>query len=169
MEQSVQSSTLHISNKLREEVLKDRMVELVLFCFVPNHYHIVVRELIDNGISKYMQRVLTAYTKYFNIRHEKTGHLFQGPYKSVHIEDDRQLMHTSAYIHKHPCEINGWLGREDKYPWSSYQDCINRNRFDELLITGIITERYIENKGVSSYKKFVSSSPAKEITKELFN
>lgn len=169
MEQSVQSSTLHISNKLREEVLKDRMVELVLFCFVPNHFHIVVRELIDNGISKYMQRVLTAYTKYFNIRHEKTGHLFQGPYKSVHIEDDRQLMHTSAYIHKHPCEINGWLGREDKYPWSSYQDCINRNRFDELLITGIITERYIENKGVSSYKKFVSSSPAKEITKELFN
>ncbi len=168
IKQSVQSSTLRISDELKEEVLKDRMVELVLFCLVPNHFHILVRELVDNGISKYMQRVLTAYTKYFNTRHEKSGHLFQGPYKSVHIEDDRQLMHTSAYIHKHPCEIGGWIRKEDKYPWSSYQDCIGENRFGTLLMTDIISGRYMEGKGVDSYKKFVSSSPAKEITKELF-
>ena len=167
VEQSVQSSTLHIGDKLREEILKDRMVELVLFCLAPNHFHIVVRELVDDGISKYMQRILTAYTKYFNTRHEKSGHLFQGSYKSVHIEDDRQLMHTSAYIHKHPSEMSGWLGREDKYPWSSYQDCIEENRFGELLLTDVITERYIKDKGISSYRKFVASSPAKERTKEL--
>ena len=166
--QNVQSSTLHILGELKSEILKKRMVELVVFCLAPNHFHTIIRELVDNGISKYMQRVLTAYTKYFNTRHEKSGHLFQGPYKSVHISEDRQLMHTSAYIHKHPCEIKGWMGKEHLYPWSSYQDCIGENRFEELLVTDIITDRYVKDKGVSSYKKFVSSSPAKEITKELF-
>ena len=60
------------------------------------------------------------------------------------------------------------MGKEHLYPWSSYQDCIGENRFEELLVTDIITDRYVKDKGVSSYKKFVSSSPAKEITKELF-
>jgi putative transposase len=168
IKQSVQSRTLHIDQDLKKEILKNRMVELVAFCLVPNHFHLMLRELVEGGISKYMQRVLTAYVKYFNLRHDKSGYLFQGKYKSVHIEDDRQLMHTSAYIHKHPCELGSWLGKEDKYPWSSYQDCIGENRFDKLLVTDIITERYIEEKGTFSYKKFVSSSPAKEITKELF-
>ncbi|OHB18176.1 MAG: hypothetical protein A2544_02500 [Candidatus Zambryskibacteria bacterium RIFOXYD2_FULL_43_10] len=118
--QNVQSSTLHIKDELKSEILEKRMVELVVFCLAPNHFHTIIRELVDNGISKYMQRVLTAYTKYFNTRHEKSGHLFQGPYKSVHISEDRQLMHTSAYIHKHPCEISGWRGKEHLYPWSSY-------------------------------------------------
>ncbi|MEK7461888.1 MAG: transposase [Patescibacteria group bacterium] len=166
--QNVQSSTLHIKDKLKSEILEKRIVELVIFCLAPNHFHIIVRELVDNGISKYMHRVLTAYTKYFNTRHEKSGHLFQGSYKSVHIGEDRQLMHTSAYIHKHPCEIYGWSGREHLYPWSSYQDCISKNRFEGLLMTDVITDRYIKDGGVSSYKKFVSTSPAKEITKKLF-
>lgn len=167
--QNVQSSTLHITNELKSDILEKRMVELVVFCLAPNHFHIIVRELADNGISRYMHRVLTAYTKYFNTRHEKSGHLFQGPYKSVHIEEDRQLMHVSAYIHKHPCEIYGWSGREHLYPWSSYQDCIDENRFGELLVTDIITDRYIKNNGISSYKKFVSSSPAKDITPKLLS
>lgn len=168
IKQSVQSRTLHIDLDLKKDILKNRMVELVAFCLVPNHFHLLVRELVEGGISKYMQRVLTAYVKYFNLRHDKSGYLFQGKYKSVHIEDDRQLMHTSAYIHKHPCEIRGWPGKESEYPWSSYQDCIEENRFDELLVTDIITERYIEKKSIFSYKEFVSTSPAKEITKELF-
>ncbi|MEK7112201.1 MAG: transposase, partial [Patescibacteria group bacterium] len=67
--QSVQSRTLHIKDELKNEILEKRIVELVIFCLAPNHFHIIVRELIDNGISKYMHRVLTAYTKYFNIRH----------------------------------------------------------------------------------------------------
>jgi len=167
--QNVQSRALHIRAELKDEILEKRIVELVLFCLVSNHFHIIVRELVDNGISKYMHRVLTAYTKYFNTRHKKSGHLFQGPYKSVHIEDDRQLMHTSAYIHKHPCEISHWAGKEHLYSWSSYQDCIGENRFGELLVTDVITDRYIKDKGVFSYKKFVASSPAKEITKELFS
>lgn len=168
IESSVQSRTLHIDVELESEILKNRMVELVAFCLVPNHFHLILRELVEDGISKYMQRVSTAYVKYFNLRHNKSGYLFQGKYKSVHIDSDRQLMHTSAYIHKHPMEL-GWGGKEDRYPWSSYQDYIEKNRFGDLLVTDVVMERFREEKGVSSYRKFVSSSPAKEITKELFN
>jgi len=167
IQESVQSPTLNtlcIDPDLEKEILKKRMVELVAFCLVKNHFHLLVHELVENGVSKYMQRVLTAYVKYFNLRHDKSGYLFQGKFKSVLIEDDRQLMHTSAYIHKHPGEI-GWKGKEEKYPWSSYQDYIGENRFGSLLITDIITQRFIEEKDSSGYREFVSTSPAKELIK----
>jgi len=162
IKQNVQSSTLHIDAELEKDILKNRIVELVTFCLMPNHFHLVVHELIEGGISKYMQRIMTAYTKYFNLRHDKTGHLFQGRYKSVLIDNDKQLMHLSAYIHKNPIEI-GWRGKEDKYPWSSYQDYVVKNRFGNLLVTDVVTKRFEEEKGKLSYKKFVSTSPAKEL------
>lgn len=160
IKESVQSRTLHINEELEQEILKDRMVELILFCLMPNHFHLMVRELEEGGLSKYMHRVLTAYVKYFNLRHDKSGYLFQGKYKDVHVKNDRQLMHTSAYIHKHPREI-GWVEKEHLYTWSSYQDCIAENRFGKLLVPDIVTERYRNEKG--SYREFVSTSPAKEL------
>ena len=62
-----------------------------------------------------MQRILNAYTKYFNAKYKKTGHLFQGPFKAVHIERNEQLLHLSAYIHRNPREIKGWKNREHLY------------------------------------------------------
>jgi putative transposase len=167
---NVQSQALHIGADLEEEVLKNRMVELVAFCLVPNHFHLILRELVEGGISKYMQRVLTAYVKYFNLRHDKSGHLFQGPYKSVHIGEDKQLLHTSAYIHKHPLEI-GWKGSVKEYPWSSYQDYVIENRFGNLLLTNVITDRFEKEYGRFDYNTYVATSPAKEmarITEDLF-
>lgn len=168
LKESVLNSILHIDADLIKEVLKNRMVEVVNFCLMPNHFHFLLRELKDKGIAKYMQRLLIAYTKYFNKRHNKSGHLFQGSYKSVHVGNDEQLMYLSAYIHKNPSEIRGWNGKEDRFPWSSYPDCLNPNRFGNLLVTDIITERFIENKGMGTYREYVATSPAKEITKQLF-
>jgi len=161
IKQSVQSSTLHIGLELEKDILKNRTMELVSFCLMPNHFHLQVLEKTEGGIAKYMQRVLTAYTKYFNLRHQKSGHLLQGSYKSVLMEDDLQLMHTSAYIHKNPRELASWKGKEDKYPWSSFQDYVSLNRFGKLLSTGIILDRHDNNKK-SIYKNFVDTSPAKE-------
>lgn len=158
----VQSSTLNITRDFVEEILKERMVELVAFCLMPNHFHLILCEKKEGGIAKYMQRVLTAYTKYFNTRHNKTGHLFQGSYKSVHIEGDEQLMYTSAYIHKNPIELTEWKNKLEKYPWSSYQDFILMNRWDDLLSRDILLERYSDLKSNDSYRKFVETSPAKE-------
>ncbi|MEK9179321.1 MAG: hypothetical protein AAB893_02530, partial [Patescibacteria group bacterium] len=94
------------------------------------------------------------------VRHQKSGHLLQGSYKSVLMENDLQLMHTSAYIHKNPCELRDWKGKEVEYPWSSFQDYVLLNRWGNLLSTDIILDRYKNEKG--SYFDFAKTSSAKE-------
>lgn len=160
IKQSVQHSMLHIDTELINDVVKNRSIELILFCFMPNHFHLLVKEVEEGGIAKYMQRVLNAYTKYFNTKYETSGHLFQSSYKSVLMEDDVQLMHLSAYIHKNPSELREWKGKEEHYPWSSYQDCLFENRFEKLLVPDIIMCRYEKDK--TAYKRFVITSKAKE-------
>lgn len=140
------------------------MVELVAFCIMPNHFHLIVKELEEGGIATYMQRVLTAYSKYYNTKYEKSGHVFQGPYGAVHIEDDRQLLHLSAYIHRNPREISKWFNKEDQYPWSSYRDFIGDNRWGNLLLPDIVLGQFKDKK---HYHKFVKTSPAKVFEDEL--
>ena len=141
-----------------------RMVELVAFCIMPNHFHLIVKELEENGIASYMQRVLNAYGKYYNTKYEKTGHVFQGPYRAVHISDDRQLLYLSAYIHRNPREISRWFRKEDQYIWSSYQDFIGENRWSDMLMPDIVRGQF---KNHQKYHEFVKTSPAKLIEGEL--
>ncbi len=161
-----QHRMLLINKDLAREVIINRNVELVAFCLMPNHFHLIVREVNEGGISKYMQRVQNAYTKYFNTKYDKSGHLFQGSYRSRHISDDAYLMHLSAYIHKNPMEFmrSKWIEvNEESYYWSSLQDYIKSNRFPGLLEPGVIVDRYNEGKEHNmTYKKFVMTSPAKE-------
>jgi putative transposase len=141
---------------------------LINFTLMPNHFHLIIRELKEGGISQYMQRVLNAYTKYYNTKYKISGHLFQGPFQIVYIKNDNQLLYLSAYIHRNPGEIKEWTGKEHIFPYSSYQDCINKNRWGELLKTDIITEQFSTGE---KYKSFVETSGAKDspriINKEL--
>ncbi|MEX2013897.1 MAG: transposase [Parcubacteria group bacterium] len=147
-----------------EDVIKKRTIELVAFCIVPNHFHLLVKELEEGGIAAYMQRVLNAYSKYYNTKYEKSGHVFQGPYQFVHIEDNRQLLHVSAYIHRNSREIARWFRKEHQYPWSSYQDFIGENRWGGLLVQDIILGQF---KDKDKYNHFVQTSPAKLLEGEL--
>lgn len=140
------------------EVAGKRYVELVGFCLMSNHYHLLVKNVEEDGISRYMQRVLNSHTKYFNTKYERSGHLFQGPYKAVHIESDKQLQYLSTYIHRNPRELKRWRGKEHQYPWSSFQDYVSENRWGELLVSDIILDSY---KDARAYKKFVDTSSAK--------
>ncbi len=143
-------------NKL-EKIVKDRFVGLINFCVMPNHFHLTVFNSEEKGISRYMHKVLTAYTKYFNTKYKKVGHVFQGPYKAVHIEDDIQLQYLSTYIHKNPKEIKGV--NYETYPWSSYSDYVKKNRWGELLKPEIILDSF---KSIEEYRKFIKTSVAKE-------
>ena len=147
-----------------DEIIKKRRVELVAFCIMPNHFHLIVKELDEGGIAAYMQRVLTSYSKYYNTKYQKSGHVFQGPYRAVHIADDRQLLHLSAYIHRNPREISKWFKKEDQYPWSSYQDFIDENRWGNLIMPDIVIEQF---KDKAEYENFVKTSPAKIKEEEL--
>jgi len=159
--QGVQHSVL---NKTTEEIVKNRTVELIAFCLMSNHFHLIVKDIDEEGIANYMQRVLNSYTKYFNTKYEKSGHLFQGPYKAVHVQDDEQLLYLSAYIHRNPRELKEWLGKENLYEWSSYSDFIGENRFGYLLVTDIVTDQF---KNKEKYEEFVSTSTSKLLQGEL--
>jgi len=155
----VKHSVFNISKEETAEVVENRYVEIVAFCLMPNHFHLILKEQEEGGIAKYTQRVLNSYTKYFNTRYKKSGHLFQGPYKAVHVENNRQLLHLSAYIHKNPIELPKWKGKEFDYPWSSLQDFTSKNRFEGLLAQEIIIDQF---NNLGEYKKFIKTSSAKE-------
>lgn len=146
------------------EIVGERYVELLSFCLMPNHFHLIVREIEESGTARYMQRVLNGYTKYYNAKYEASGHLFQGPYKAVHVESNEQLLHLSAYVHRNPRELPGWKDKEHTYAWSSYQDYIDENRWGDLLSTGLILEQF-ETK--NEYHEFVHSSTTKMSDEEL--
>ncbi|CAN5134158.1 hypothetical protein BH11PAT3_BH11PAT3_2770 [soil metagenome] len=146
------------------EIIEKRQVEVVCFCIMPNHFHILLKELKAGGISKYMQRILNSYGKYYNTKYDKSGHVFQGKFRSVHIETNEQLLYLTAYIHKNPNGLSQNTGKEAVYFWSSFQDYIQENRWEKLLNPGIVLEQFKTKK---EYGNFVSSSTAKNIGNEI--
>lgn len=157
----VKHSVFNISDKIVENIIENRGIELVNFTLMPNHFHLTVREIKKGGTSRYMQKILNAYTKYFNAKYKNSGHLFQGPFRIVHIKDDKQLLYLSAYIHRNPREIKEWTNKEYLFPYSSYQDYINKNRWGELLKTNIVTEQF---SSAEKYESFVETSGAKDFS-----
>jgi len=166
VKQFVKHSVFNIDQETQQKISKDKFMELTSFCLMPNHFHLMVKEIEENGIARYMQRVLNSYTKYYNTKYNKSGHLFQGPYKIVHVENNDQLLYLSAYIHRNPRELKDWFKKENIYPWSSYQDMTKKNRFEKLLVTDIINGQF-ENK--KEYEKFLKTSPAKLLELDLID
>jgi len=154
----VKHSVFNISKTTLSAVLAKRQVGLNAFAIMPNHFHLLVQERVGGGISRYLQRIQNGYAKYFNTKYRKRGHLFQGSFRAIPVETDEQLLYLSAYIHRNPRGITEWKGKELKYPWSSYQDCAQKNRWDELLQPSIFLKQFDNAK---SYQRFVETSTAK--------
>lgn len=116
-----------LKSKEKEELLSNmeknssELVSILAFCFMPNHFHLLLKQEHENGISKFLSNFQNSFTKYFNLRHNRTGHLLQGQFKAVRIEDENQLIHVSRYIHLNP--YTSYVVRSvdelKKYLWSS--------------------------------------------------
>ncbi len=158
LEHFKKGGTFKTSEYTSKAVAKSRYVELVSFSILNDHFHLVIKEMTDGGTSHYMQRVLNAYTKYFNTRYKKRGHLFMGPYKFVIVADQEQLTHLSAHLHMHASTLPDWRGQEAEYPWSSYRDFAN-NRWGALLTHEHVSERF---KNEREYRRFVERPSIKE-------
>lgn len=104
----------------------EKLVEIVAFVLMPNHFHFLLKQNQHNGISKFISQFTNSYTRYFNTVNERVGPLFQGVFKSKHIETDEQLIHLSRYIHINPVTSN-IVRNEDvfSYLWSSLPDYLN--------------------------------------------
>ena len=125
-----------------DQILNHRIVELKAFALMPNHFHLKVQETVEGGTSYYLNRIENSFTRYFNVKNKRSGHLFEGPFKAVNVESNEQLLHLSAYIHKNPAELKSWRDKEDQYPWSSYQDYILENRWGEFLKPDIVFDQF---------------------------
>lgn len=148
-----------------EELKKDgeKLVEIICFCLMPNHFHLLLKQKLRNGIIKFVSNLSNSYTRYFNTRHKRIGPLFQGPFKAVRIENDEQLKHISRYIHLNP--VASYLIEEnelDTYPWSSLPEYLNRPEQIEICEKDIILGSFSSR---NHYHKFVHDRV--EYAKEL--
>jgi REP element-mobilizing transposase RayT len=119
------------------EELSDRFdIEIFAYVLMGNHYHILLRTLNAN-LSKAMQWFGTAYTRKFNISNHQSGHLFQGRFKSILVENDAYLLRLSCYIHRNPLRA-GMVERLSEYRWSSYRYYAYKTKAPDWLKTKLI-------------------------------
>ncbi len=141
----------------KEKKPRKLIVKILAFCLMPNHFHLLLQPNKENGISKFMQKLNTGYTMYFNKKYERVGGLFQGTYKSVRITEESHFIHIPYYIHCNPLDLKfpewrnyrgltsidwakGAAGFLEKYRWSSYLDYIGKKNFPSVTQREFLTE-----------------------------
>lgn len=127
-------------------------VKILAYCLMPNHFHLLLKQLNENGIPEFMRRIENGYAKYNNIKNKRVGPLFQSIFKAVRIETDEQLLHISRYIHLNPVtnflvDIKNFLS----YPWSSFHEYTNPSTSSFIDSQTVLS--FFKNK--NSYFKFV--------------
>ena len=126
------------------------LVEIVCYCLNPNHYHIILKQLADGGITQFMKKLGTGYTMFFNQKNNRSGSLFQGTFKAVEIKTNEQLLYVSGYINAN-AEIHK-ISRAENWRWSSYRDYLGL-RNGTLCNKEIILDQF-EN--IGKYKDYVN-------------
>jgi len=151
------------------------IIKFITYALMPNHFHFIVQQIKDNGISKFMQRLGTGYTKYFNKRYGRNGVLFQGVFRAKHISTDEYLLHLSRYIHLNPLNLNkpDWIeqGIENKdkaynflmkYDWHSLPFWLKNRANLVRLYPQIVLDQFSSKE---EYKDFVLDWVEKDMDK----
>ena len=130
-----------------------KLVEVLCFCLMPNHFHLLLKQNVDGGISKYLSNFQNSYTRFFNTVHKRDGPLFLSRFKAVEIETEEQLLHVSRYIHLNPYvgSVVQSLGNLRGYPWSSLVEYVEGDE-ENFVNTRLILSSF---KTRDSYLKFV--------------
>lgn len=130
-------------------------IKLLAYCLMPNHFHLLVKNLSQRGIERFMRAMGTNYTMYFNRKYERVGPLCQGIYKAVLIETNEQLVYTSKYIHRNPKTISlARVGPLQEYSYSSYPNYLGKRDQDWIDIDEILA--FFSNAmPTNSYQAFV--------------
>lgn len=158
-----------ISKANREQFSDSRelLVEILAFYFMPNHIHLLVKQVKDNGITQFMRKFGAGYVAYFNKKYDRKGHLFQGRFRAIHIKTDEQLKTVFVYIHtngislieakwkekgiENPEQIIEFL---ENYKWSSYSDYIGKKNFPSVTKRDFLLEVMGKEEGC---KKFIEN------------
>lgn len=144
---------------------RDKLIEILAFCFMPNHIHLLLRTIQIEGITKFMAKLGTGYGGYFNRKYNRKGYVFQNRFSAVHIKDDNQLKTIFVYISTNPVALieSNWKEKGIKdpektikflasYKWSSYPDYISKKNFPSVTKRNFILKAMNQEQGC---KKFV--------------
>ena len=153
---------------------RERIVDLHAWCLMKNHYHLLVSERVEGGLTRFMRKLNVGYANYFNEKYKRSGSLFQGRTKKVHIHSEPHFLHILHYIHLNPLDYvlgaHEWRGGciaepakaktyLEKYRWSSYADYCGRKNFPSILTTkffkqsiGNVEKKTLEYFGTSATK-----------------
>ncbi|MEK7539289.1 MAG: transposase [Patescibacteria group bacterium] len=159
-----QKGNLKVNNLNKGQTLYDiereePLVNIGAYCLMPNHFHLLITQSEDNNISNFIQKFSTSYSMYFNKKYKRTGSLFEGKFKSQHINIDQYLKYMFSYIHLNPVKLiqKDWKesGIKNKkevveylndYPYSSYLDYIGIQRTQNKILNIKTFPKYFPNK-----------------------
>lgn len=132
-----------------------KSIELIAFCLMPNHFHLLLKQLDTRSIEIFTRSLMTRFAMYFNKRYRRVGSLFQGPYKAANVENDEYLLHLSRYIHRNPLSVN----RPLLPSYSSYAAYLDKQNIPWLkpqIVLSFFHQKSLPIlKKINSYKKFV--------------
>lgn len=150
------------------EEMAEPLVEILAYILMKNHFHFIVRQLKEDGITKFMHKLCTLYTMCFNEKYKRKGCLLEGPFKAISVTSDDYLFYLSFYIHSHPVEFISprWkegrfknkkeaIQKMEEYKWSSYSVYLGRR--DELVNRKFLLDCFKKGNsdGIEEYKNFV--------------
>jgi putative transposase len=148
----------------KERKPRKLLVEILVFTLMPNHFHLLLRQKKEKGIVKFMQKLGTGYTNYFNKKYERVGGLFQGRFKAALVNKEAHFIHLPYYIHTNPLDLIygsstpiDWKKQMDfleNYRWSSYLDYIGKKNFPSITSREFLLEFL---GGEKEYKKTIQN------------
>lgn len=143
-------------------VRAEQLVAIGAYCLMTNHFHILMTQHTDTGISKFMQKVATAYSMYFNAKYERTGGLFEGRFKARHADSDNYMKYLFSYIHLNPVKLIDRTWKEagiknsveaydyvSNYKHSSLSDYLGNVRSEAVILdTKLFPEYFISHNDI---------------------
>ncbi len=125
-----------------------KKVELLVYCLMPNHFHLLLKQLSDNSMKEFLHSLCLRYSMYFNKKYRRVGPLFQGRFRGIQVLDDSYLLHLSRYIHLNPSD--NFKRLENAY--SSYAEYLNKRNTKWIHTQDVI--KHFNKKVLPEYRKF---------------
>lgn len=127
---------------------QEKCVQIIAYCLMPTHIHLILKQLTPSGISIFMSNVLNSYTRYFNTKHHRKGPLWESKFQNVLVDTDEQLLHLTRYIHLNPTSAS-LVKKPQDWKFSSYKEYLNDTNYPICQFEDLLEIQPKE------YKKFV--------------
>jgi putative transposase len=144
-----------LTDNLKQDTLfrsegKGKLADIIAYCIMPTHVHLILKQLKDNGISVFMNRILKSYGRYFNIKYNRLGPLCEGRFKNVLVDTNEYFLHLTRYIHLNPVS-SSLAAKPEDWQHSSYAEYLST----EALAGRICNFDNLFQMSPEKYKQFV--------------